>query len=69
MGMKKEKEIKSSSSSRRKMEDGLLLVILVRIYDHNSRAVIDGGSTLFWVTPSRITTCGLKMYLKKISLG
>ena len=66
MGMKKEKEIKSSSSSRRKMEDGLLLVILVRIYDHNSRAVIDRGTTWFLVIPSRIMTCGLKMYIKKI---
>ena len=44
----------------RKAEDGLLLVVSASIYGKSVRALIDSGATRCFVTPTCVTTVGLK---------
>ena len=51
---------KQQNKTLRGVDDGLLLVVSARIHGHNVRALIDSGATRCFVTPSCVTTCGLK---------
>ena len=53
-----EKEI--TISLGRRIEDGLLIVVSTKIYGHIIKNSIDSGATRCFVTPARVTTCGLK---------
>ena len=55
MGEKGRKQIKS-----RKIEDGLLMVVVVRIYGKPVRALIDSSATRCFVTRVYVVTVGLK---------
>ena len=52
----------------RTVEDGLLLVVPARINRHCVHALIDSGATRCFVTPTYITTVGLKGIPKDIFL-
>ena len=54
------KSVKKSKNCGRKIEDGLLAVVPVRIYGRRVRAVIDSEATRCFVTPSCVTAMGLK---------
>ena len=51
--------IENQSTNPHTEEDGILLVVLVRIFDHEIRAIIDSGATRCFISPARVTQCGL----------
>ena len=55
LGEKREKKITS-----RRIEDGLLLAVPVRIYGKTMRALIDNGATRCFITPTCVAIVGLK---------
>ena len=48
------------NKTKRKMADGLLLVVPTQIYGQTVKALIDSGATRCFVTPSCVARCGLK---------
>ena len=44
----------------RKIEDGRLPGLSIKIYGQNLKALIDNSATRFFVTPTCVTVCGLK---------
>ena len=56
----REKTGKENKKGVRRVEDGLLLVVPTKIYGKPVRALIDSGATRCFITPSCITTVGLK---------
>ena len=48
------------NKTKRKMADGLLLVVPTQIYGKTVKALIDSGATRCFVTPSCVARCGLK---------
>ena len=49
------------STNPRDEEDGILLVVLVWIFGHEVRALIDSGATRNFISLARVTQCGLTM--------
>ena len=47
------------SPNPRNEEDGILLVVPVRIFGHEIRALIDSGATRCFISPAGVTQCGL----------
>ena len=54
-----EKSVKTQKKDR-SIENGLLMVVAMRIYGKPVRALIDSGTTRCFVTPACVTTIGLK---------
>ena len=46
--------------NKRKIEDGLLMVVATSIYGRKVRALIDSGANRCFVTPACVIACGLK---------
>ena len=42
-------------------EDGILLIVPVRIFSHEIRALIDSGATRNFISPAGVTQCGLRV--------
>ena len=42
-------------------ENEILLVVMVQIFGHKIRALIDSGATQNFISPAGVTKCGLKM--------
>ena len=55
-----EKSVKKKKNEDRKFEDGLLLVVSMRIYGKEVKALIDSGAIRCFVTPSCVIAVGLK---------
>ena len=55
-----EKGDKDKKKVIRTVEDRLLMVVSARIYGRKIRTLIDSGATRCFVSPSCVTTCGLK---------
>ena len=51
----------SQSTNPRDEEDGILLVVLMRIFDHEIRALIDSGATCNFISPADATQYGLEV--------
>ena len=49
----------NQSTNPRDEEDGILLVVLVQIFSHEVRALIDSGATHSFIAPASVTQCGL----------
>ena len=47
------------STNPQEEEDGILLVVPTRIFDHEVRALIDSGATRNFISPAGVTKCGL----------
>ena len=45
----------------RQQEDGILMVVPVRIYGQEVRALIDSGATRCFISPAGVTKCGLNV--------
>ena len=50
---------KNQSTNPQNEEDGILLVVSVRIFGHEIRALIDNGATRNFISPAGVTQCGL----------
>ena len=50
---------KDQSTNRCNEEDGILLVVLARIFGHEVCALIDSGTMRNFISPARVTQCGL----------
>ena len=51
--------IENQSTNPRSEEDGILLVVPTWIFGHEIRALIDSGATWNFISPARVTQCGL----------
>ena len=51
---------KENKKGVRRVEDGLLLVVPTRVYGKPLKALIDGGATRCFITPSYVARVGLK---------
>ena len=49
----------NQSINPRDEEDGILLVVPVRIFGHEVRALINSGATRNFISPAGVTQCGL----------
>ena len=52
---------KDQPQNPRKQEDGILLVVLARIFGQEIRALIDSGATQCFISPAGVTKCGLNV--------
>ena len=52
---------KDQPRNPRQKEDGILLVVPVRIFGREIRALIDSGATRCFISPAGVTQCGLSV--------
>jgi len=52
---------KDQPKNPRQKEDGILLVVPVRIFGREIRALIDSGATRCFISPASVTKCGLSI--------
>ena len=52
---------KDQPQNPRQKEDGILLVVPVRIFGREVRALIDSGATRCFISPASVTKCGLSI--------
>ena len=50
--------VNDNRSIDRKISDGILLVVPVRIQGHEYRALVDSGATRSFISPARVTESG-----------